>query len=149
MEALDEFRQNHRVIEDFASTTLAGIPGDLCRLLHVATLRDMATGRYHHAGLEMIYSEPAVDQALGLCHQELFERILETSLEQQEVELRKCLEGLGGPTSDIAVRWQEHEFYRLLIPSGVPSYLRELFCSNLNVLLRVIAEDSPNPRPNA
>ena len=149
MEALDEFQQNHRVIEDFASTTLAGIPGDLCRLLHLATLRDMATGRYRHAGLEAIYSEPAVHQALWLCHQELFERILETSLERQEVELRKCLEVLGAPTGEIAERWQEHEFYRFLIPSGVPSYLRELFCSNLGVLLRLITEESTNPLPNA
>jgi hypothetical protein len=149
MEALDEFRQNHRVIEDFASTTLAGIPGDLCRLLHVATLRDMGTGQYRHAGLEAIYSEPAVHQALLVCHQELFERILEASLEQQEVELRKCLDGLGGGTCEIAGRWQEHEFYRVLIPSGVPSYLRELFCSNMGVLLGLIAEDDPSPRPNA
>jgi len=149
MEALDEFRQNHRVIEDFASTTLAGIPGDLCRLLHVATLRDMGTGQYRHAGLEAIYSEPAVHQALLVCHQELFERILEASLEQQEVELRKCLDGLGGGTCEIAGRWQEHEFYRVLIPSGVPSYLRELFCSNMCVLLGLIAEDDPSPRPNA
>lgn len=149
MEALDEFRQNHRVIEDFASTTLAGIPGDLCRLLHVATLRDMGTGQYRHAGLEMIYSESAVHQALLVCHQELFERILETSLERQEVELRKCLDGLGGRADEIAGRWQEHEFYRVLIPSGVPSYLRELFCSNMGVLLGLIAEDNPNPRPNA
>ena len=138
MEALDEFHQNHRVIEDFASTTLAGIPGDLCRLLHVATLRDMGTGRYR-----------AVHQALWVCHQELFEKILETSLERQEVELRKCLEGLGGRTGEIAGRWQEHEFYRVLIPSGAPSYLRELFCSNIAVLLDLIAADSPNPRPNA
>jgi len=149
MEALDEFQQSHRVIEDFASTTLEGIPGDLCRLLHVATLRDMGTGRYRHAGLETIYSEPAVHQALSVCHRELFERILETSLERQEVELRKCLEGLGDRTGEIAGRWQEHEFYRVLIPSGVPPYLRELFCSNIGVLLDLIAEDSPNRRPNA
>lgn len=149
MEALDEFQQNHRVIEDFASITLAGIPGDLCRLLHVATLRDMGTGRYRHEGLETIYSEPAVHQALGLCHQELFERILETSLERQETELRKCLEGLGSSTSDIAARWQEHEFYRFLIPSGVPPYLRDLFCSNLSALLRLIAEDTSSPLSDA
>src|SRR6185437_7751442 len=149
MEALDEFRQNHRVIEDFASTTLAGIPGDLCRLLHVATLRDMGTGQYRHAGLEAIYSEPAVHQALLVCHQELFERILEASLEQQEVELRKCLDGLVGGTCEIAGRWQEHEFYRVLIPSGVPSYLRELFCSNIGVLLDLIAGENANPGSNA
>jgi len=142
MDAFDEFQQDHRVVEDFASTTLAGIPGDISRLLHIATLQDMATGRYHHAGLAAIYSEPAVHQALLLCHQELFEKILETPLQQQEVQLRKCLEGFDGSAGEIAARWQEHEFYRFLIPSGVPSYLRELFCSNMSVLLRLITKEN-------
>lgn len=149
MEALDEFHQNQRVIEDFASTTLTGIPGDICRLLHVATLRDLATGRYRHHGLETIYSEPAVDQALRLCHEEIFVRILETSLERQEVELRKCLESFGDSSSQIAVRWQEHEFYRFLVPTGVPFYLRALFCSNLGILLSLIAGNRSTPESDA
>ncbi len=105
----------------------------------MATLRDLATGRYRHEGLERIYSETSVHQALGICHEELFEKILETSLERQSGELRNCLEGFGEPVKEIAARWQEHEFYRLLIPSGVPGYLRDLFCSNQSALLTLIA----------
>ncbi|MFZ0211912.1 MAG: hypothetical protein WBE20_15405 [Candidatus Acidiferrales bacterium] len=143
---LDEFQQSRRVVEDFASTTLASIWGDLPRLLHVATLRDFATGRYRHEGLERIYSEASVNQALGLCHEELFEKILETPLEHQADELRKCLEGFGEAPKEIAARWQEHEFYRLLIPTGVPNYLRDLFCSNLSVLLGLITEEHSSRR---
>ncbi|HEV2289747.1 MAG TPA: hypothetical protein VGR81_12425 [Candidatus Acidoferrales bacterium] len=105
----------------------------------MATLRDLATGRYRHEGLEKIYSEGSVNQALGVCHEELFEKNLETSLERQSGELRNCLEGFGEPVKEIAARWQEHEFYRLLIPSGVPGYLRDLFCSNQSALLALIA----------
>lgn len=141
----EQFHQNRRVVDDFTDGTLRGISGDISRLLHVATLRDLASGRYHHAGLASLYSEAAVDQALRLCHEELFERVLETPLEKQEIELCACLSGFDGDPSEIAARWSEHEFYKFLIPSDVPVYLRKLFCSNMAILLRLVAA-GPNPR---
>lgn len=148
MTNLDQFQQDRRVLEDFTQHTLQGISGDISRLVHVATLRDLATGKYCHAGLSEIYSEPAVDQALYICHQELFERVLEMPLENQEFELRECLAGFQGNSGEIAARWREHEFYKFLIPSGMPDYLRKLFCSNIGILLQLIVEDS-NRRPGA
>lgn len=149
MEGLEQLHQDRRVIEEFTSRTLQVIPGDVSRLLHIATLRDLATGRYCHEGLAAIYSEPAVDQALRLCHEELFERVLETSLEHQEIEIRRCLGGFDSSASGVAQRWREHEFYRFLIPSGVPVYLRLLFCSNLATLLQLIAAEDPVSTPVA
>jgi hypothetical protein len=149
MDGLEQIHQDRRVIEDFMLRTLKGIPGDVSRLVHIATLRDLASGRYRHEGLATIYSEPAVDQALKVCHEELFERILETSLEHQEVEIRRCLQGFDGSSSEIAARWQEHEFYKFLIPSGVPAYLRQLFCSNLETLLQLIASEDPTRQSGA
>jgi hypothetical protein len=149
MEDLEQIHQDRRVVEDFTLHSLGRIPGNVSRLLHVATLRDLASGLYRHDGLAAIYSEPAVDQALRLCHEELFERILETSLEQQETEIRSCLAGFDGSPGEIAARWQEHEFYKFLIPSGVPVYLRKLFCSNLEMLLQLIAAESSTNRAGA
>lgn len=140
MEGLDEFYQARAVVEDFSARTLHAIPDDLSRLLHVATLRDLATGLYRHDGLAAIYSEPVVDQALRLCHEQLFERVLESSLEHQEADLRKCLSSFQADLSEIAKRWQEHEFYKCLIPSGSPEYLRQLFCSNVGTLLEIVAQ---------
>jgi hypothetical protein len=149
MEDLEQVHQDRRVIEDFTFHTLDRIPGDLARLLHVATLRDLGSGSYRHEGLAAIYSEPVVDQALRLCHEELFERLLETSLEHQEAEIRRCLAGFDGRPREIAARWQEHEFYRFLIPSGVPVYLKKLFCSNLATLLQLIVEENSTHRSGA
>lgn len=149
MTDLDQFYQEQRIVEDFTQRTLRGIPGNLSRLVHVATLRDLATGRYSHAGLAAIYSEEAVDQALHLCHQELFERALETPLESQEIELRQCLAGFQDDPRGIAARWQEHEFYTFLIPSGMPVYLRRLFCLNIRTLLELIAAEDSNHQPTA
>lgn len=143
MKNLEQFHQIRQVVENFSERTLQSISGNVSRLLYVATLRDLATGRYNHVGLASIYSEAVVDQALRLCHDELFERILETALETQESELRACLGGFEADLRDIAARWLEHEFYKFLIPSDVPLYLRKLFCSNLAILLQLIVAENP------
>jgi hypothetical protein len=146
MTNLEQFHQVRQVVENFSERTLQSISGDVSRLLYVATLRDLATGRYHHVGLASLYSEAVVDQALRLCHEELFERILETELEIQENELRTCLGAFEVGPREIAARWLEHEFYRFLIPSDVPLYLRKLFCSNLAILLQLIVAEDSNRR---
>lgn len=141
METLEWFQQNRRIVEDFTTRTLAVIPSMYGRLLYVATLRDLASGRYCHEGLESLYPGEAVQQALELCHAELFSRILESPLEQQEWDLRACLGTLEGDFGEIVTRWKEFEFYRILMPARVPAYLQELFCSNLRALLGLLAEE--------
>ena len=68
VEDLVQFQQNRRVIEDFTARTLAVISTDYGRLFYVASLRDLASGRYRHEGLMALYSEAAVQQALAHCH---------------------------------------------------------------------------------
>ena len=95
MESLERFQQSRAVIEDFSSQTLAAISSDFGRLYYVSSLKDSDSGRYEHDGLNSLYSENAVQAALSHCHEELFSRILETPLREQERDLRACL-GLGG-----------------------------------------------------
>ncbi len=137
------------MIADFTSRTLAAIPSNYARLLYVSSLRDLASGLYRHEGLAAVYPEAAVQQALAHCHEELFARILETPLEQQELDLRACLGTLEGDFPNIVIRWLELQSYRLLLPMGVPSYLHDLFCSNLRALLGLFAEERPTWRPAA
>src|SRR5882762_1743992 len=96
MSTLTQFQQNRRVIQDFTLTTLAGIPGLFARLTYIASLRDLSSGRYEHAGLAALYPDAAIQQALQLCHEQIFERILETPLSSQEEDLRACLAGMEG-----------------------------------------------------
>ena len=95
METITQLQQNRRVIQDFTSTTLAAIPSAFARLTYLASLRDLSSGRYGHAGLTAVYPSEAVQQALEQCHEEIFERILESPLEEQERDLRAHLEGYG------------------------------------------------------
>jgi hypothetical protein len=143
---LEDFYQNRRVIEDFTSNTLATISGDYARLVYLSTLRDLSDGQYHHSGLTAVYSPEAVQQALERCHEEVFIRILETPLDKQEADLRVCLEKMSDSLGETVQRWKELEFYRVLIPTGVPGYLKDLFCSNLRALLDWIEPDTTEMR---
>jgi hypothetical protein len=142
VESLERFSQNHRIIEEFAACWLAPISGDLGRLVYVSMMRNVSTGRYSHPALEQVYSGPAVHQALLYCHEELFEKVLEKPLEQQEWDLRTFLAGTDAPPAEVVARWLEVEFFRTLLPFGTPAYLRDLFLSNLRVILGLIIAEN-------
>jgi hypothetical protein len=142
MRSLTQLQQNRRVVQDFTMTTLAGIPGQFARLIYIASLRDLSSGRYEHAGLSALYPEEAVQQALQLCHEQIFERILETPLSSQEQDLRTCLERMESGLASTITHWRRMEAYRVLVPEASPGYLKDLFCSNLRALLEILEKES-------
>lgn len=133
-----QLEQNRHIIHDFAINTLAVIPNDFGRLTYITSLRDLSTGRYEHAGLAALYPAEAIQQALKQCHEEIFQRILETPLALQEGDLKSCLEGMEGALCDTVSHWRQMEAYRVLMPEDSPEYLKELFCSNLRALLEIL-----------
>jgi len=137
---ITQLQQNRRIIQDFTLTTLAAIPGEFGRLAYMASLRDLSTGRYEHAGLAALYPDEPMQQALQLCHEQIFERVLESPLERQEADLKECLERMPGGLCQTLAHWRRMEAYRVLIPERAPDYLKELFCSNLRALLEILQE---------
>jgi hypothetical protein len=137
MKTLTQLQQNRRIIQDFTTVTLAGINGLFSRLTYVASLRDLSSGRYEHAGLAAIYSEPAIQQALELCHEQIFEKILESPLSTQEADLCTCLDAMHAGRAATVRHWLRMEAYRVLLPEHAPDYLKDLFCSNLRALLEI------------
>src|SRR5204862_7300097 len=141
MRTLTQLQQNHKVIQDFTLTTLASIPGLFARLTYMASLRDLSSGRYEHAGLAALYPDEAIQQALQLCHEQIFERILETPLCSQLEDLRACLASMEGGLPSAVSHWRRMEGYRVFLPEAAPDYLKELFCSNLRALLEILEEE--------
>jgi hypothetical protein len=141
MSTLTQLQQNRRVIQDFTSTTLAMIPSAFARLTYLASLRDLSSGRYLHAGLVAVYKPEAVQQALEQCHEEIFERILESPLEEQARDLRAYLEAMDTGLAVSVFNWRKLEAYRTLLPVESPDYLKELFCSNIRALLEMLDEE--------
>lgn len=142
MESLEKFQQNGRVIEDFSKYCLSSIPSNFGRLISVAMQRDQLSGRYRNEQLQTVYSDASIHEALGFCHEELLDRILEMPLEEQAKDLRLYLSSVPQPPPKVAERWLEDEFYRLLIPFQASAYRGHLFFSNLRVLLALIAKES-------
>jgi hypothetical protein len=138
---ITQLQQNRRIIQDFTLTTLAAIPGEFGRLTYIASLRDLSSGKYEHAGLLTLYPDEAVQQALELCHEQIFERVLETPLATQEADLKECLLRMPGGLCSALAHWRRMEAYRVLMPERSPSYLKELFCSNLRALLELLQEE--------
>lgn len=140
MPELSKLQQNRRVVQDFTVNTLAGIAGPFARLVYVASLRDLSSGRYEHHGLAALYPDEAVQQALQLCHEQIFERILEMPLEKQLEDLRPCLTAMEGGLAVVVSHWRQMQSYRVLLPEHAPDYLKELFFSNLRALLEILHE---------
>ncbi len=138
MESLESFQQSRAVIEDFTSRSLAVIPSDFARLYYVCSLKDPATGRYEHEGLKEIYSADSVQAALAHCHTELFSRILETPLRDQERDVLKSLESAGDQLRSVVEDWCASRPFRAMCPEGLPVYLNDLFSSNMDALLAII-----------
>lgn len=149
MDSWESFEPNQPIVDDFCSRTLSAIPSDFGRLIHITLLRDFSSGKYSHEGLETLYSVAGVDDALHYCHEQVFQKLLETPLERLESDLRDCLERMEGEPDQIAARWLELEFYRMFMPFGMPEYLRDLFCANLRALLELVVRDEAMVRSAA
>jgi hypothetical protein len=144
MESLERFQQSRAVVEDFSSRTLAAISSDFGRLHYISSLKDSSSGRYEHDGLTSLYPENAVQAALSHCHEELFSRILETPLKEQEGDLRACFDTAGDKFWDAVESWQENTGFRGMCPEGMPDYLDDLFCSNMKALIAIFSSKKPN-----
>lgn len=141
MDTLTQLQQNRRIIHDLTLSTLSRISSPFSRLAYLASLRDISTNVYEHAGLSAVYPQSAVQQALEQCHQELFERILETPLVAQEEDLRAHLSSLPIGSHKAATQWRKLQTYRALLPADSPEYLKELFCSNVRAILEILEKE--------
>jgi hypothetical protein len=141
MDTLTQLQQNRRIIHDLTLSTLSRISSHFSRLAYLASLRDISTNVYEHVGLSCVYPNAAVRQALEQCHQELFERILETPLAVQEEDLRAHLRTLPNGSRRAAAQWRRLESYRALLPAESPEYLKELFCSNVRAMLEILEKE--------
>jgi hypothetical protein len=138
---LDQLQIHRQILYDLAVHYLEPMEGMYERLAYVATLRDPVTGFYSHPRLGAVFGEESVNRAITSCHEEIFERLLESPLSLQEEELRGYLDTLpGGMEAHVqecnakAPAW---------IPPQAPDYLKKLFCSNLHALCELLQEKKP------
>ena len=141
--------QNHlqtqrQLLFDLTANYLEPLTDVFSRLAYLAGLRHSATGKYIHDRLAMVYAPAQIDQVLAKCHEELFERLLEMPLSAQEKDLRKFLNSLPGTFEDNVRKYRNGA--EEWVPSEAPSYLKELFRSNLNALTEILLDNRSKAR---
>src|SRR5258707_14707544 len=92
-------------ITDLRSRTLSRLPGDFSRLVYLASLRDCNTGKYYHDGLTFHFSQNVASKAMGLCHREIFDRLLYASLEKLIEALCIYFSSTDEQSEDFLKRW--------------------------------------------
>ncbi len=124
--------------EDLQNRTLAQIPGELARLVYLASTRDYNTGRYYHDGLAFRFTEEVAASALAVCHRETFRRLALSSLEEVVQQLESFLRVALVPPTAILEVWKKLEPYRVAIPLDCDPLLAELFFSNIRIALAIL-----------
>lgn len=121
--------------------TLSRIPTVYGRLVYLASLRNNDTGRYEHAGLELVYGERESDRALRDGHAQTFAEWLCYDLERQKADLDAYLAGLPDSKAQVLANWVRLQPYRNLAPAtaAAPSIL--LFLGDFEALLSLLRSE--------
>jgi hypothetical protein len=144
---LDHLRIHQQIIYDLTVRDLEPLSGHFERLAYLAALRDTATGQYSHPHLCSTYDPGRVHEVLFKCHEELFERLLESTLAEQQEDLSMFLGRLSGDaTGRIQHCLQNSESW---IPPQAPDYLKQLFRSNRAVLAELLSKPKPRAGSNS
>jgi hypothetical protein len=140
----EQLRIHRQILYDLALHYLEPLHGSFSRLAYLASLKKPSSQTYVHDRLAAVYGPEPVNETLVKCHEELFERLLEMPLAQQEEELRQFVGTLPeGKQEGIEICQKRIEDW---IPLKAPDYLKELFRSNLSALLALLRERSPKNR---
>jgi len=137
-----------KAYDDLWRRTLSKIPGDLNRLIYLASMRDYNSGRYHHAGLEDSFGFTAVRQALDVAHREIFWKLTQSSLEQLVEELELYVRNSGESPEDLLEAWRGLQPYRVALPLSVDPLAAHLLLSNLKLGLEVLHSRRSQPQPH-
>ena len=144
---LEQFQTRQQILFDLTANYLEPLNGAYHRLAYLSGLREASSRKYVHEVLCGAYGAEAVDLVVTQCHEEVFERLLEMPLNAQGEDLRDYLSSLPGTLEgNVAQCRKTCEGW---IPPGAPSYLRELYDSNLKVLLELLLDDTSKARPNS
>jgi hypothetical protein len=134
---------------DLWRNTLSQIPTLFGRLVYLSSLRDSNSGTYQHYGLAQVFGVKEADRTLRQSHTQAFASWLNLNLEQQKSDLEDYLAGLEEDIEAILANWIRLAPYRNLIPARAREVERQLYLTDLEVVLELLKFDhdvaSPDP----
>src|SRR5713101_8015328 len=100
-------------ITDLRNRTLSRLPGDIGRLVYLASSRDLNTGNYSHDGLAFHFSESVASKEMAACHAEIFDRLVLFSLEKLIEELQNYMSSTEERPRQVLHSWTHLGSYRV------------------------------------
>ena len=125
-------------INDLRNHTLRGLPGEVARLVYLASTRDYNTGQYYHDGLAFHFTEEVAGAALAKYHNETFQKLVFGSMEDMVRHLEVYVTSSSVPTGEFLEFWRKVEPYRVTIPLDCDDVSVVLFFSNIRVALAIL-----------
>jgi len=117
------------------------------RLLSIGSLQDPHTGHYADAQLSLADFDAPLDRQLRRQHRRLFAAWLVLTLRQQHDKLREYLGDCGQDPRMLIKKWAKTHWYDRLVPAGAMAPERELFISDFEILLAILALDYGDLQP--
>jgi hypothetical protein len=134
-------RDREHAKHDVWARTLSQIPTTFGKIVYLASLRNDNSGRYQHFGLAQLYTDDEADVVLRLSHEEVFGEWLNFPLEQQRRDLEQYLESVEDDKSAVLRTWLTLSPYRNLIPAQAGAAERELYISDLELILELLRDE--------
>jgi hypothetical protein len=137
-----------QVYADLLQRSLSRLPGDLARLIYLASTRDYNTGNYRHDGLALRFRNDLASAALELAHRQIFMQLAALSLKDLVNQLELYLQNAERNRQELLQVWQRLEPYRVALPLNVNGVLGHLLVSNVRLAL-AIAQHRSRIKPAA
>lgn len=141
----DKMPIEQRAYDDLLQRSLSKIPGDLARLIYLASTRDYNTGTYHHEGLASRFHPEIAGRALETAHRQIFQQIAGRSLEELVKELEAYMNSSRQTREEVLHVWQKLEPYRVALPVDANPTVARLFVSNVRLAVAILRHHQQAP----
>jgi hypothetical protein len=132
---------DHDAASDLWRRTLSQIPSVFGRLVYLAGLLNMNSGRYEHHGLGLVFGEDEANKALKRSHNQAFQEWLNFNIEQQKADLDLYLSSVTTEKKTVLENWIKARPYEHLIPSSIRQTERRLYLADLNAILELLTNE--------
>lgn len=142
---------NKDVLEMVCARDLSHIETSYGRLVYLAGLRNLDTGRYEHYGaIGSLSSELDASRILKRVHEQLFTEWIGFSLEHKKADIELYIAGIDQVDKvELIEAWLRLTPYKNLVPGSIQGPERERHASDfeaiLGLLKNVYGVASPNP----
>jgi hypothetical protein len=127
-------RSLEKALEFLDRRCLARRPGNLARIVYLASFRDSQNGSYAHDALIAEFGRKLTSKAMARAHMDAFQAVLRAPLERNFEDFLSLLDSLTMPDELVVGTWRRHRVCRTMVPIEATSGEIEIFSLTMEYL---------------